>query len=116
MITPPAGSPGPPRRTSVWHLLWGVPASLLVGMIAFVVSFFAWCGTERCAALDPGRYAIETVVALVVTAAGASLGGAILLFTPWTPRRAWRVSSAGLVAAVPVGVALWYVARFTQSG
>jgi hypothetical protein len=89
---------------------------LLIGMIAFVVSFFAWCGTARCAALDPRRYATETVIALVVTAAGASFGGAILLITPWTPRRAWRLASAGLIAAVPVVIALWYIARFTQTG
>lgn len=116
MTTPPSGSRNDRRRTSPTHLLWGGPAGLVIGMAAFVVSFFAWCGTERCAVLDPGRFVTETVIALIVTAVGSGIGGAVVLLTPWTARRAWRIALAGIVATIPIGVAVSYIARFTQTG
>lgn len=97
---------------SAWHLAWSAPAGLAVGAVAFVTAFFAWCGTERCAAEDPARYAVETTVAFVVTGVGALLGGVVVRLAPWTRQRGPRAAVTVVVVVLPLVAAVAYVARF----
>ncbi|WP_423918993.1 hypothetical protein ACPEEZ_11520 [Frigoribacterium sp. 2-23] len=99
--------------SSRWHLVWAIPGGLLAGLTGFVVGFYPWCGTEQCAVFDPGRYALQTFAAFLITLVGGSAGGAVTVLAPWSSRRRHRLRLAVGVAALPVAFALWYAVHFT---
>lgn len=102
-----------PRRFSRWHLAWSLPVGLLLGLIGFVLAFFAWCGTERCAITDPAEYQLDTAVAMVVTFVAGFAGGTVNFLAPWSARRWPRLCLASVVAVLPLVLAAWYVMHFT---
>lgn len=90
------------------HLLWSVPAALLVWYVLLVGSVFTWCGVFGC--LMPERDLQREVGP---TWALLALGGVILalpfLAVKWTTSKGARISVAIVIALLGLGAGWLYL-------
>jgi hypothetical protein len=90
------------------HLLWAVPAALLVWYALLVGSVFTWCGVFGC--LRPGRDLQREVGP---TWALLALGGVIValpfLAVEWTTSKGARITVAIVIAVIGLGAGWLYL-------